>query len=188
MEIMVVVIVIAVLASVAGPMLTEITDSGRVSATRARLSALRTALQAYSRDIGHMPFYSDTRDKKISIETAEEELLASDPALLNVLVSPASHDGEASATKNVTKITGYDKLWKGPYMDGDPSNFMVDAWENPIRYRAHGNSIYLWSRGTDVEFGVLASETGQPDANVLAPDYTGGNIVLSVFRQKEAFQ
>jgi prepilin-type N-terminal cleavage/methylation domain-containing protein len=43
MEIMVVIIVIAVLASVAGPMIGSITDQGRASATKSKINSLKSA-------------------------------------------------------------------------------------------------------------------------------------------------
>ena len=55
MEIMVVIIVIAVLASVAGPMIGTITDQGRASATRAQMSNIKSALVALKSDTGHYP-------------------------------------------------------------------------------------------------------------------------------------
>jgi prepilin-type N-terminal cleavage/methylation domain-containing protein len=56
MEIMVVIIVIAVLASVAGPMIGSITDQGRASATKSKMSALKSAMLAYQSDVGRLPF------------------------------------------------------------------------------------------------------------------------------------
>jgi len=61
MEIMVVIIVIAVLASVAGPMIGSITDQGRSSATKANLSSLKSALLAFQRDVGKMPVCGNIR-------------------------------------------------------------------------------------------------------------------------------
>ena len=62
-EIMVVIIVIAVLASVAGPMIGSITDQGRASATKSKMSSLKSALLAYQSDVGRLPYVGDNSRK-----------------------------------------------------------------------------------------------------------------------------
>ncbi|MFA7147175.1 MAG: prepilin-type N-terminal cleavage/methylation domain-containing protein, partial [Candidatus Riflebacteria bacterium] len=62
MEIMVVVVIIAVLASVAGPMIGDIINQGKASATRSKMSSLKSAIVTYKNDVGRYPFYGD-KDK-----------------------------------------------------------------------------------------------------------------------------
>jgi len=48
--------------------------------------------------------------------------------------------------------TTWKRRWKGPYMETTPDDYMMDAWQNRIRYRVAGKMIYLWSAGTDGTF------------------------------------
>ncbi len=145
MEIMVVIIVIAVLASVAGPMIGSITDQGRASATKSKMSSLKSALLAYQSDVGRLPYKSGTnsRDKTAY---SQPDLLSENDESKNVLV----YNEWPSAAGNTPN--NYSRKWKGPYMDSDVSDFMVDAWGNTIQYKAYNKNVYLWSAGPDTEF------------------------------------
>ena len=142
MEIMVVIIVIAVLASVGSSMLSTIIDQSKTSATKSKLDALRKALLAYQADVGRMPHTGmNTSLKCSSYELAYNEacnggILSYNNEDENVLLTP---DPLPERLK---------KRWKGPYMDSDPSDFMYDAWMNPIHYVASKKNLYLWSYGS----------------------------------------
>ena len=154
MEIMVVIIVIAVLASVAGPMIGSITDQGRASATKSKMSALKSAMLAYQSDVGRLPFNgtpADTTDGN-KYDTTAILGLSTD---VNVLVNDALGNTTFS-------ITNYSRKWKGPYMDSEPGDFMLDAWGNPFRYGAKGNNIYLWSSGADSNFAASIEDALDP--------------------------
>ena len=175
MEIMVVIIVIAVLASVAGPMIGSITDQGRASATKSKLSSLKSALLAYQGDIGRFPFIGDNKSKAANYKG--DSLLSSTSEDSNVLVCNAA----------VAGVTNYAKKWKGPYMDSDVSDFMVDAWGTPIQYVAYNKNLYLWSFGPDL---TPATSEGK-DIDKVFKDQSDGNadcddIVISVTRFKRA--
>ena len=178
MEIMVVIIVIAVLASVAGPMIGSITDQGRASATKSKMSSLKSAMLAYQSDVGRLPFAGGNK-RKASAYNAEKVLSYNDPDK-NVL----SSNYEITGVDNFG-INNYQKKWKGPYMDSDPSDFMVDAWGNNIVYCAADKNVYLWSYGPDGEAynsNVSVAFKGQTSA----PDDCD-DIVLSVARVKRSF-
>lgn len=142
MEIMIVIIVIAVLASVAGPLVGSITDKGRASATKSKMANLKSGLLKYKSDIGRFPSHSYNTtnvqvfryDKVMSIESEDYNLLVTD------------NNVETSDIKN------YTKRWKGPYMDSEISDFMYDSWGNPIWYIRYNYNLYLWSSGPDGEF------------------------------------
>lgn len=180
MEIMVVIIVIAVLASVAGPMITEITESGRISATKSQFSSLRAALQAFGQDLGGLP--RDTGQTGINryIDAASTML---GPSFDNNVLVNDNNDlnklGMASDT--------YQRRWKGPYMDGNPSDFMLDAWGGDIIYTAHENSlsVYLHSYGPDGMEDKLGDNTDNDNNNPLHDNYKGDDIVLSVHRVRK---
>ncbi len=180
MEIMVVIIVIAVLASVAGPMIRSITDQGRASATKSKLSALKSALLAYQSDVGRLPFcgVANKAGCKANYVGASNTLLG-DSYAKNVLVN----DGIGNTTAEFN-ITNYNRRWNGPYMDSDPSDFMLDAWGTKIEYLADGTNVYLWSAGPDMAFG--------PHINcAMNAAYTGSgeidDIAISIAKTRKNF-
>ncbi len=176
MEIMVVIIVIAVLASVAGPMIGSITDQGRASATKSKLSSLKSAMLAYQNDVGRLPFTGNADQAgKIGAYCAPAVLSGTDLAK-NVLVTE-----EVAGVCDA--ISNYGRKWKGPYMDSDPSDFMYDSWGNEIVYEAVGNNVYLISVGPDGARGNLQDAL---NAEKIA-DGTEDDIVLSVARVRKAF-
>ena len=173
MEIMVVIIVIAVLASVAGPMIGSITDQGRASATKSKLSSLKSALLAYQTDVGRVPHLGCARTAS---QYDQDLLLSADCEDKNVLYSN-SIAGWAGACKP----GNYSRRWKGPYMDSDPSDFMFDSWGNKIRYLAFKKNVYLWSAGAD---GSFASCVETAFKNQGCSSSEDDDIVVSVLRTK----
>ncbi len=180
MEIMVVIIVIAVLASVAGPMIGSITDQGRASATKSKLSSLKSALLAYQTDVGRLPHLGCA---KKAGNYCQDLLLSNETEDNNVLYS--NSDAGYTADAGGGKAPGnYSRRWKGPYMDSDPSDFMMDAWGNKIKYVAQNRNVYLWSRGPDGDFyssGVESAFKDQTNAQKECDD-----IVVSVARLKSS--
>ena len=169
MEIMVVIIVIAVLASVAGPMIGSITDQGRASATKSKLSSIKSALLAYQTDVGRLPHGG--YPKKVG-SYCQDQLMSANEEDKNVLYSNSdtgytSLSGDGVGTG---KAPGnYSRRWKGPYIDSDPSDFMWDAWGNKIIYIAQNKNIYLWSAGPDGSYFGKNGKTG-------GEAYTDGNV------------
>lgn len=168
MEIMVVIIVIAVLASVAGPMIGNITDQGKASATRASMQNVKTALVNYNNDLGRFPHIGVTYNSD-NINAADGNCLGPNVDK-NVLVN----ENVATPFSNMN-IAAYGKRWKGPYMDADPAEFMTDAWEAKLTFKYHNKQLWLHSKGPD----------GQDDfACAVLPNYNGDDIVMSVTRVK----
>ncbi len=156
MEIMVVIIVIAVLASVGSSMLTTLVNQSKTSATKSKLDTLKKALIAYQADVGRMP-HAGTNMKCSKYEsaynTASTNFLSYDDEDKNVLLSSAP----------LSIFPTLQKRWKGPYIDSDPTDFMYDAWLNPIHYVANKKSIYLWSYGSGDSGEFLDESTPGPD-------------------------
>ncbi|EKD81275.1 MAG: hypothetical protein ACD_39C01882G0005 [uncultured bacterium] len=180
MEIMVVIIVIAVLASVAGPMIGSITDQGRASATKSKLSGLKSALLTYNSDVGRFPFCGPAACSSYALayNSADSDLLG-DNMEQNILVN--EYIGNDATGFN---IKNYNRRWKGPYMDSDPSDFMLDSWGIKIAYKAQGNNLYLWSAGAD-----MAHVSDLEDA-LNAEATEGGDvddIAISIARVRKAF-
>ena len=157
MEIMVVIIVIAVLASVGSSMINTFVDQSKTTATKQKLDTLKKALLAYQADVGRMPHSGMNVSLKCSSYEAayngacDDGILSYNNEDLNVLLSP-------NLLPNKLK-----KRWKGPYMDSDPGDFMYDAWLNPIHYVASKKSLYLWSYGSGDSGTFLDDSTPGPD-------------------------
>ena len=185
MEIMVVIIVIAVLASVAGPMIGSITDQGRTSATKSKMSALKSAMLAYQSDVGRLPFAGKPGCAGCIAAYCAVNVLC-DSITKNVLLNEVY--GNISDAANFG-ISNYSKKWKGPYMDSDPTDFMYDSWGNPFRYIAYKNNVYLWSSGPNSGFepdGV----TGCIECAICATMVANGDvddIVLSIAKVRRPF-
>jgi len=196
MEIMVVVVIIAVLASVAGPMIGDIINQGKASATRSKMSSLKSAIVTYKNDVGRYPFYGDK--DKVSCKSAysADDVLADDVAN-NVLVNQEVNLGVACESRDGNDETGYwtsfygkgGRKWKGPYMDSDPADFMTDSWGTKIRYHAFDHSLILWSAGPDGEFHNLGND---PDPKVLDSEaYAEGDtddLFISIARFRRKFK
>lgn len=147
MEIMVVIIVIAVLASVAGPMVNNITEQGRRTATETQMSNIKTALTQYVADCTRFPHLGSCYSPA-NINAATDILAANENGniLFNIDATCAGwiRQGYSSTT--------WRRRWKGPYMETTPDDFMMDAWAVRIRYCTVGKMVYLWSAGTDGQF------------------------------------
>ncbi|KAF1080009.1 MAG: hypothetical protein GQF41_3685 [Candidatus Rifleibacterium amylolyticum] len=180
MEIMVVIIVIAVLASVAGPMIGSITDQGRASATKSKISALKSALLTYNSDVGRFPFCGPA--SKVTCAAAYD---GADVDLLSVTIACSVLVNDEIGNTNLGfNITNYNRRWKGPYMDSDPSDYMMDSWGTKITYKAYKNNIYLWSGGPDMGLDVCIE-------NALCTALTGNgevdDIISSIARFRKKF-
>lgn len=177
MEIMVVIIVIAVLASVAGPMIGSITDQGRASATKSKMSALKSAMLAYQSDVGRLPF-AGLPAKGKEAAAYDQNTVLGDSVGTNVLVNDSEMPANSFGIKN------YARRWKGPYMDSDPSDFMYDAWGVQINYYAYKNNVNLWSAGADMAFANSYEDaTNQASLDNGEVD----DIVSSIARVRVAF-
>lgn len=187
MEIMVVIIVIAVLASVAGPMIGSITDQGRTSATKSKLSALKSALLAYQSDIGRLPFNGEPKNATCATAYCQDMFLG-DSDDKNVLIN----DYQCVSSAWNLKVPQYKRKWKGPYMDSEPQDFMYDSWGNRILYKAEGQHVYLWSHGidgvpdcttqTDNVMASLALQTAEDTAS------NCDDVIMIVTRMRKKFQ
>lgn len=183
MEIMVVIIVIAVLASVAGPMIGSITDQGRASATKSKMSALKSAMLAYQSDVGRLPFYGLPSNAGCKTAYCATEVLA-DTIDKNVLLNDAFGNNGCGANFG---ITNYSKKWKGPYMDSDPTDFMYDSWGNRFIYVAYKNNIYMWSSGPNSAFEATEANLDNALCSAMVANGDVDDIVLSIAKVRKSF-
>ena len=182
MEIMVVIIVIAVLASVAGPMIGSITDQGRASATKSKLSSLKSALLAYQSDVGRLPYLG--KNSRVKSNYCQTKLLSSNDETYNVLYT---NEATGYGSSNTEWPNNYSRKWKGPYMDSDPSDFMFDSWGNEIKYEAYNKNVYLWSAGPDGEFYGSAANADEAFKKQSESDSDCDDSLISVYRSKKNF-
>ncbi|MGI6445478.1 MAG: prepilin-type N-terminal cleavage/methylation domain-containing protein [Candidatus Ozemobacteraceae bacterium] len=196
MEIMVVVVIIAVLASVAGPMIGDIINQGKASATRSKMSSLKSAIVTYKNDVGRYPFYGTKENISKASAYNAALVLSGDDIENNVLVRANALVG-AGDTREGDENKGcwstfYGKggrKWKGPYMDSDPADFMTDSWGTPIRYHAFDHSLILWSAGPDGEFHDDGNNNPHPDV-LNSEAYAEGvtdDLFLSIARFRRKF-
>lgn len=178
MEIMVVIIVIAVLASVAGPMIGSITDQGRASATKSKLSSLKSALLAYQADIGRFPFAGASSQSKTGTAYNQAKLLCTADDKNVLVCNDETLLGSSHGIKN------YGKKWKGPYMDSEAADFMVDSWGKNIQYIASGKNLYLWSFGPNMTNDCAPSALGSYFKSQSDADGEFDDIIISVTRFK----
>ncbi len=196
MEIMVVVVIIAVLASVAGPMIGDLVNQGKISATKSNLSALKSALISYKNDVGRFPYFGLASESRLITSYCIEKILHTNSEY-NVLVNietPILTAGcvDTTDSENCFAI-GYGakgRKWKGPYMDSPPEEFMVDAWGTGLRYVANGHSLILQSAGPDGQFStespeVLVTKKKKDDDE---DDTSDDDILLTISRFKRAFK
>lgn len=178
MEIMVVIIVIAVLASVAGPMIGSITDQGKTSATKANMGNVKTALVNFNNDLGKFPFVNTVYNGD-TVDAANDACLGTTESN-NVLVNNSV--GGNYQNLGIAANT-YARRWKGPYMDTNPEQFMMDSWSNKIMYFHEWRNIWLQSAGPDGIFDrPFNSNTSAK--NAAASNYDGDDILTSVSKVK----
>lgn len=177
MEIMVVIIVMAVMASVGGSLVTPMIDKGRDAACRQQFKALKAAIQHHKTDVGFYPFLggweATTNDQLMSDDSSNNALIF-DGAAASIIFSGVTYP------YNVASATKYKSKWKGPYMDSDAEQFMIDPWGRKIRVAFHYRKAYLHSAGPDGEFdGFWDSVLGAP-SDLATPAYAGDDVVLLV--------
>lgn len=173
MEIMVVIIVIAVLASVGSSMISTLVDQSKTSATKQRIDSLKKALLAYQADVGRMPYDG-------AIGCSSYEL-----AYNNATHSLLCYNENNALISSVLLPNKLKKRWKGPYIDTEPEEFMFDAWDNPIQYVASKKNLYLWS------YGPPEYEPDNPDPEKVLKalqnkDEYADDIVVSIKRFKKS--
>ena len=186
MEIMLVIIIIAILTSVAQPIIIAITDQGRVAATKATFKNLKTALNSYKSNMGHYPhaglgrrkyngaYYQNCTESGLG-DTVETNVLLSDEVVSGVTDTP--HCWSQFGLSNAI----YQRRWQGPYMDGDPEDFMSDAWGNYIIYGAWKKTIFFHSAGADGSFDPVEEIIGCLDYQT-----DGDDIVKVIARTRKA--
>jgi type II secretory pathway pseudopilin PulG len=117
-ELAIIIVVLGVIATVGIPVMGNMLNSSKISATREELKTLKTAivgkggagaLRGYENDVGSLP-----------------------PTLQGLFIKP----GGVSNWNKFTR-TG----WNGPYIDGSGGEYLRDAWGADYIYDAVGRTI-----------------------------------------------
>lgn len=158
------------LAAVSGPIFTPgVVDSHR-SATAGAMGQLKMALGNFNKDLGQFPITGEKVTEE-SINAAADSMLG-ETASGNILVSADAYRRALSNRPMGIEPLEFAQRWKGPYMDSDPREFMLDSWNNRIRYLCRDHTIWLHSAGPD---GVY-----DPPEISTAREYQGDDLTVMV--------
>lgn len=130
-ELVIIIVILGILAAVAVPRFTNITEGSKVNATRHEMIALKRAIvgnptvtvggeyvdRGFEGDVGFVP-----------------------SRLADLAVKPDS----VMAYNRLTRLG-----WNGPYIDQSGDNYLYDAWENPYVYQPGNRRIISTGGGTD---------------------------------------
>jgi prepilin-type N-terminal cleavage/methylation domain-containing protein len=120
-ELVIIIVVVGVLATVAVPVIGNMMETSRINATRQEMLLLKTAIvgradsgvRGYENDVGSLP-----------------------PTLQGLVIKPAG-------------VTDYDRFtktgWNGPYINTDNADYLKDAWG--VNYLYDQGSRMLKSSG-----------------------------------------
>jgi prepilin-type N-terminal cleavage/methylation domain-containing protein len=140
-ELLIVIIIIAVLASVAIPKFKDSRERAHESALRAKLQTVRNAVSRAIADTGYLP----SKLADLTSETPPDEMLDSE---LNV-VMPNAHS------------------WKGPYIDRSTAGVALDG-ENLTDPVCGGVFLYMTARKNRFKIGPCATGTATDGTNIAA--------------------
>ncbi len=130
-ELVIIIVILGILAAVAVPRFTDITDSSKINATKQELSNLKKAIagdpsvtaggefvdRGFEGDVGFLPQrLADLADKPDSIQTYNR----------------------------LTRLG-----WNGPYVDRTNGDYLTDAWGNAYIYEPGNRHILSTGNGAD---------------------------------------
>lgn len=145
----------------------------KLSATKAKMSNLKTALVNFKADFGNFPFAgTDPNDAKAYFIGPKSGLGFTNNS--NCLVSDKILNFDNLGLDEKT----YKKRWKGPYMDYNPDDFLYDYWNTPFVMVRYEKGLYLWSAGEDGEF--------DPIDDVLLSTYGGNDVIITISRFRKS--
>jgi prepilin-type N-terminal cleavage/methylation domain-containing protein len=135
-EIVIVIAIIATLASVAIPTLITSLDVQDNKATKQSMDAVKTALLNYYRDLGEFPELSDTQKDWAGLKWGKDEFDDLDALVYNPF------DPESSSLQEYLNS----QKWNGPYIMASfkEDDYKYDAWGRPYFYQpGYGKPPYL---------------------------------------------
>jgi general secretion pathway protein G len=128
-ELMVVLLILAMLATIAAPRVTNYLRKAKAEAAKIQVDALSSAIDAYHLDMGRFP-------------TQDEGLKA-------LVDAPAKTTGTNASSSGLPSTM----VWDGPYIKKRES--LIDPWGHPYRYRIPGQhgDYDVFTLGSDDQEG-----------------------------------
>ena len=154
-------------------------DQGFRSATRSRMSELKSGLLNYKSDLGHFPFAgNDSKDCHAYKATSGAGLGTTE--VTNCLFKAEI------AGFNYLGIRKEDYLsrWKGPYAETLPDELLFDYWGMPFIIVKYDKYLLLWSAGEDGRFDNL-EEVMKVITEYYADKYEGDDLIMSLERGRK---
>ncbi len=151
---------------------------GMVSATKSRMSNLKCAFVCVKADMGGGFGTSDHFSEEV-IKDYNDKFFA--PASqTNFLVNPdfpgiekLFPDLDAESAKEMIR-----KRWKGPYMDGQPEDFMLGAGGGRILITFNENQLYLHHPGPDLIYDKVSMVAD-------SSSYKGDDLLMTLWKTRQ---
>ncbi len=122
-ELVIIIVVLGILASVAVPMFSNMISSSKISATKSELESLKRAIVGNPRVVAGGELID--RGYQGDVGTAPAQLA-------DLVTKPAS----IVAYNRITRIG-----WNGPYIDNNNGDYLKDAWGNNYLYDQPGRTL-----------------------------------------------
>ncbi len=129
-ELVIVIITLGILAAVAIPKFTDMTESSKKTATKKEMHALKRAISGNAEAISGGQF----------IDRGFEGDVGFPPSLLQDL---SAKPGSVSVYNKLTSLG-----WNGPYIDNTENSYLTDSWGNTYIFDVSNRQI-LSIHGTD---------------------------------------
>jgi prepilin-type N-terminal cleavage/methylation domain-containing protein len=130
-ELVIIIVILGILAAVAVPRFTNITEGSKVNATRHELNALKRAI------IGNPTV---TAGGEYVDRGFEGDVGFPPTQLVDLVTKPDS----VAVYNRLTRLG-----WNGPYIDKSGDNYLYDAWDNLFIYQPGNRRIISTGDGTD---------------------------------------
>lgn len=142
-------------------------------ASKAAMQNVKTALVNLRADMGRVPHLGGAADYDDAHVNGADAVL--DLAADRNVLCTSEVKGVSGWRMMGISVPQWRRQWRGPYLDGEPGEFMLDGWKRRIHLRVFRGYAYLWSAGADGRFDDL----GQVVRNLATQS---DDIVMSVTR------
>lgn len=129
-ELVIVIITLGILAAVAIPKFSDMTESSKITATKSELLSLKRAIAGNPEALAGGRYIDRGFEGDVGFVPSQLEDLAAKPGSVSVY----------------DKLTGLG--WNGPYIDATENSYLTDAWGNAYIFLSASRQI-LSVNGTD---------------------------------------
>jgi hypothetical protein len=163
-------VALGVMITVGSPLIGSLGSRPERIATRTHLDHVRSALLEFYVDVGRWPIPGTPPFSHEDVERANERFLGLTPAT-NILINPDIDVADLFPLEEPPEARRkFLRRWKGPYLDGDPKDFMQGAPGGRIRMIVHDNTLFLHHPGIDninEEIGSITERFYEGDDHLL---------------------